>query len=292
MRCATLNVLHGRRLRSDGRPAPAADDVPWWPLADAVAALDADVLALQEVDRFQDRSGRVDQAAVAADAMGAPDWRYASALHGRQVPGRGWVLDPSRPGPNLYGPRDTDQADAVPSHGVALLSRLPVREWRVLRLSPAPLRLPLRVAGNPGFALSRDQPRAAVAAVLDGGQGPFTAVALHLSFVPGWNIGQLLRVRRWIAALPRPQLLLGDFNLTGALPRAVLNGATPGPRPGREPADRWRDLARAPTYPAHRPIVQLDHVLARGVVADAVRSESAPVLGISDHRPLVVELSP
>ncbi|MEU2923765.1 endonuclease/exonuclease/phosphatase family protein [Streptomyces sp. NPDC007251] len=289
MRFATFNVLHGLETGADGRPVPVPDEVPWRPLADAVAALDADVLALQELDRFQDRSGGVDQAAVAAGAMGAHDWRYASALHGRPVPGRGWVPDPARPGPLLYGPRHADAARQVPSHGIALLSRLPVREWRVLRLSPAPCPVPLRVAGRPGLALSRDQPRAAVAAVLEGARGPFTVAAVHLSFVPGWNIGQLLTVCRWIAVLPRPRLLLGDLNLVGALPRTVLDLAASGP--ARRPADRWRDLIRLPTYPAHRPLVQLDRVLAQGIPAESVRSASAPGTAISDHRPVVAELA-
>ena len=70
MRIATFNVLHGRPLGSDGRPARPADSVPpQQPLAEAVAALDVDVLALQELDRYQLRSGDVDQAEIAATAM-------------------------------------------------------------------------------------------------------------------------------------------------------------------------------------------------------------------------------
>jgi endonuclease/exonuclease/phosphatase family metal-dependent hydrolase len=51
----------------------------------------------------------------------------------------------------------------------------------------------------------------------------------------------------------------------------------------------WRDLARAPTYPAHRPLVQLDHVLAAGLGPDAVHAAATPAIPVSDHRPLVVE---
>ncbi|MGH1553386.1 endonuclease/exonuclease/phosphatase family protein [Streptomyces sp. L7] len=69
--------------------------------------------------------------------------------------------------------------------------------------------MPLKVAGRTAPVLARDQPRAALAAVLEGPRGPFTAVALHLSFVPGWNIRQLLAVRRWIADLPRPPAAAG-----------------------------------------------------------------------------------
>ncbi len=280
VRCATFNVLHGRPIDPDGRPTAAPSGDPSAPLAEAVASLDADVVALQEIDRLQERSGGVDQAAVAAEAMGARDWRYATALHCRSVPGGGWVLDPTEPGMRVYGP-DARQPQ-VPSHGVALLSRLPVREWHALRLPAAPFGMPLRVAGRAAPVLARDQARAALAAVLEGPHSPFTVVAVHLSFVPGWNIGQLRSVRRWIAELPQPQLLMGDFNLVGALPRCTLNASA---RRG------WRGSARQATFPSHRPLVQLDHILLNGLDEDAVRAVRVPRTAISDHRPLVVDLS-
>lgn len=157
--------------------------------------------------------------------------------------------------------------------------------------------------------------------MLEGTDGPFTVVATHLSFVPGWNMAQLAGIRRWIADLPQPYLVLGDFNLVGAVPRTVLGGATaldrsavsrrrarelraarrtrvvpvePRRRRVREPRPRlqgWQDLVRTPTYPSHRPAVQFDHVLAVGVPRGAVGTASAPRVGVSDHRPLVVEVT-
>ncbi|MFI0965071.1 endonuclease/exonuclease/phosphatase family protein [Streptomyces sp. NPDC021080] len=300
VRFATFNVLHGRTL-VDGRPVSVrAADGPEVPLVRAVASLDADVVALQEVDRLQERSGKVDQASAAAAGSGAPHWRYASAFHGTAKADAGWVPEPSEPGLRVYGPREAEAGDGVPSHGIALLSRLPVRHWRARRLAPAPVPMPLRTPGHRGLTVSRDQPRAVLAAVLEGSRGPFTVVALHLSFVPGWNIRQLLAVRSWIADLPGPRVLLGDFNLPGALPRTVLGPAggsrirTGGRRSGpggTPPLPRgWRDLARTPTYPAHRPLVQLDHVLASGIEAGAATGAHAPSTPVSDHRPLVVEL--
>ncbi|MET9410350.1 endonuclease/exonuclease/phosphatase family protein [Streptomyces sp. NPDC002935] len=301
VRFATFNVLHGRPM-VDGRPVsvPAAGG-PEAPLVRAVASLDADVLALQELDRLQERSGGVDQAAVAAAGSGARHWRYASAFHGTAKAGGGWIPEPSEPGLRVYSPGEADAIGGVPSHGIALLSRLPVQLWRARRLAPAPLPMPLRTPGRRGLTVARDQPRAALAAVLEGPRGPFTVVALHLSFVPGWNIRQLLTVRAWIADLPRPQVVLGDFNLTGVLPRAVLDAPGPtgrrtGLRRSRQgntpPLPRgWRDLARTPTYPAHRPLVQFDHVLATGIEAPTASAAHTPRTAISDHRPLVVDLS-
>jgi len=290
VRVATFNVLHGRAI-TNGRPAevsPAAL-AAGRPLAEAVAALDADVLALQELDRFQDRSGACDQALVAARALGATDWRYASALHGRPAPRTGWVREPAAPDLGVHGPRGAEGADGLPSHGIALLTRLPVRYWRAWRFAPAPMHLPLRVPGRPGLIAVRDQPRAALAAVLDTARGPLTVAAVHLSFVPGWNAGQLVSLQRWLTGLPRPRLLLGDLNLIGALPRVVLNAAQATARSTGGPG--WHDLARAATYPAHRPMVQFDHVLAAGIPRDAVRAVRTPGTAISDHRPIVADIS-
>jgi len=293
VKLATFNILHGRPMR-EGQPLPlpaaAAEEL----LAGALTFVSADILALQEVDRLQERSGQADQSAVAARGWDAMDWRYASALHGRAVLGRGWVLDSAEPGLRVYGPGDTAAPYGIPSHGIALLTRLPVRTWHARRLAPAPVRLPLRVAGRSGLTLVPDQPRAALAAVVESERGPFTVVAVHLSFVPGWNVGQLAAIRRWVADLPAPHVVLGDFNMMGPLPRMVLAGATRvdrSTRRGRRESGGWRDLARTPTYPSHRPTVQFDHVLAAGVSEDAVREFSTPPMPISDHRPLVVELA-
>ena len=56
MRLATFNILNGRTASDD--------QVELGVFRDAVASLDADVLALQEVDRNQPRSGRTDLTAA------------------------------------------------------------------------------------------------------------------------------------------------------------------------------------------------------------------------------------
>ncbi|HRI97143.1 MAG TPA: endonuclease/exonuclease/phosphatase family protein [Nocardioides sp.] len=61
MRVATFNILHGR--------SPADGVVDLERFAAAIASLDSDVLALQEVDRNQPRSQHADLTAVAAEAM-------------------------------------------------------------------------------------------------------------------------------------------------------------------------------------------------------------------------------
>ena len=81
MRLATFNILNGRTASDH--------EVDLDVFQKAIASLDADVLALQEVDRSQPRSGHADLTAVAAEAMGAVDHRFVAALSGGPAP-RGW----------------------------------------------------------------------------------------------------------------------------------------------------------------------------------------------------------
>jgi endonuclease/exonuclease/phosphatase family metal-dependent hydrolase len=166
LRIATFNLLHGRSL--DHLHVEEAD------LRAAAAAIDADVVGLQEVDRLQGRSSSLDQTAVVADALGAAHWRYVPALHG--TPGRSvtWTTAIEDDGALTLGP----------TYGVALVSRLPVREWHVRRFGPAPVAMPLMVPGVRGLTRIPDEPRVALAGVVDGPGGPMTVVTAHLSFVP------------------------------------------------------------------------------------------------------------
>jgi endonuclease/exonuclease/phosphatase family metal-dependent hydrolase len=262
----TFNVLHGRSLR-DGR-------VDGDRYVEAVRALDADVLGLQEVDLAQPRSGHLDLAGLAAEAVGAgvgsggvATYRFVAAING--TPGERFTA--AAPG-GSDGGSDGDG----PCFGVALVSRLPVRSWHVTRLAAAPVRSPVYVPGPTGpLRLLRDEPRVVLAAVVDGPAGPVTVATTHLSFVPGWNVGQLRRVVRALRALPGPRLLLGDLNMPARL-AGVVSG--------------WRSLARLATYPTGRPRVQLDHVLAESPGRWRVLSADAPESSVSDHRPLVVDV--
>lgn len=256
MRVATFNLLSGRGV-PDG--TVRVDD-----LRSAAATLDADVVGLQEVDRAQDRSDGTDQAAVVADALGARWWRFVPAVDG--TPGSAWTPSVADDGSLVDGP----------AYGVALVSRMPVLSWRVRRFAPAPLGLPLLVPGNrglTGLSMVPDEPRVAVAAVVEGPAGPFTVVTAHLSFVPGWNVRQLRALSRWSLSFPGPRLLLGDFNLPGRLPSRITG---------------WSQLARVTTYPSWKPRVQFDHVLADRPWP--VTGTSALRLPVSDHCALAVDL--
>ncbi len=254
MRIATFNLLHGRSL-DDGRV-----DVDR--LAAAVKSLDADVLGLQEVDRDQPRSFGADLTAVAAEAMGAPEHQFVAALAG--TPGGTWMAatGEEQPGSATYG--------------IALLSRYPVVSWRVVRLPALRAGVPMWFQGSRKPVWVSDEPRVAVAAVLDGPHGEFTVCNTHLSFVPGWSALQLRRLIRSLTGTREPLVLIGDLNMEQRQ-AARISGLRP--------------LATAATFPVDHPRRQLDHVLARGSLR-ATGPGEAVRLPLSDHRALVVPCGP
>lgn len=263
LRLGTFNALSGRSLTN-----PDADPQG---LAAAVARLAADVVALQEVDRHQERSGGSDQAGLVAEAMGVDGDGYRFVATVRGTPGLpGWV--PAIGNGRIDGP---SYGIDGPSYGIALISRVPVRQWLVLGLGSTPGRYPLVVPGpRPQVMWLKDEPRAAVAAVLE--EPRLTVACTHLSFVPGRNAVQLRRVVRWLRTLPGPRVLLGDLNLPGGLP-ARLTG--------------WAPLVEAATYPAPVPKLQLDHVLTDGLPDGAEAGDARAVrLPVSDHCAAVVAL--
>ncbi len=122
LRIATFNIRHGR-----GR----GGTVDLRRTADTLAALAADVVCLQEVDRhFSDRSGWADQAAELAGVLGL------TAVYGAAL--------------RLPAPRPDRPAR---EYGNAILTRHPIREHRVVRLPGRP----------------RSEPRSMVVAALAGG---------------------------------------------------------------------------------------------------------------------------
>ena len=254
MRIATFNILHGRSP-DDGRV-----DVDR--LAAAVRSLDADVLGLQEVDRDQPRSFGADLTAVAAEAMGAAEHQFVAALSG--TPGGTWMAATGEEQPGSA------------SYGIALLSRFPVVSWRVVRLPPMRATVPLWSTWNHRPFLARDEPRVAVAAVLEGPHGQLTVCNTHLSFIPGWNAVQLRRLVRSLTGTREPLVLLGDLNMERRQ-AARVSGLRP--------------VASAATFPVVRPRRQIDHVLVRGPL-DATGPAEAVRLPLSDHRALVVPCGP
>ncbi|GAA0295079.1 endonuclease/exonuclease/phosphatase family protein [Kineococcus aurantiacus] len=256
LRLASVNAASGRDLRSGRVDTPA--------LVAAVAALDADVVAVQEVDHLLPRSGGVDQTAELAAGLRAHGW-FAATVHGT----------PGTP----QGVREAHRTlPEEPSYGIALLVRGAFDRglgFRELRMPAGRGRLPV-LDPTTGPRLVPDEPRAVVSVVLTTAAGPLSVLGTHLSFSP-WHAGRQLRsVRGFARTLPRPLVLLGDLNL----PPGVVGRLLP-----------WRPLVTGPTFPAPSPKLQLDHALADGLPAGARVEGRIEQVGGSDHRAVVVDLT-
>lgn len=248
VRVASYNLLHGMHLARHGVVDLAA-------VAEAIADLDADVVALQEVDRGLPRSGGVDQVAELAGRLGVAGV-FCPALLGD--PDTAWTT---------VGTGDEEG----PAYGIGLLSHLPVRAHRRVALpggGPGDRR-PGVTPSRPGWD---HEPRAVLAAEVVTPAGPLGVAVTHLSYMP-WRAVHQLRVAADVGSGPR--VLVGDLNLSAAIVRAVL--------------PRWDHAGGEPTYPAWRPRVQIDHVLVDGGIA--VRAVHTARRTTSDHLALVAELS-
>jgi endonuclease/exonuclease/phosphatase family metal-dependent hydrolase len=256
LRVGTYNVLHGISLRT-GR-------VDLGPAADLIARLDADVVAVQEVDRDLARSGGGDQVAdlgrrtglhatFGAALLGDPDDRWTP------VP----AVDPGGP-----------------AYGVGLLTRRPPAAVRRVALPGGGegRREPVDPAGrtgppNPGWDR---EPRAALLADLDLDGVRVRVATTHLSYLPWRAMGQLRAALAAAAAGADgvPAVLTGDLNLPALGVRGLVRG--------------WRSAQGFATYPAWNPRLQPDQLLVRGPVR--VLDVAVGPQGPSDHLPLVTTL--
>lgn len=230
----------------------AADNTPF-DLTAVCRQLDADIVALQEVWEPDDGPG---QGRRAAETLGYE--LFEAPLSGSNV----------RAEPRIT--RHHHETDGW--WGTALLSRLPLRSPRTVDL------------GRAGGRVDLAHRQAIVAAVQVGAVTVGVAV-VHLSFFWPSTLAQVWRLRAVTAAsLAGPMIVVGDFNLPAALVRAAFGRAG-----GASPAAGWTPAVRGRTFPAHRPVVQLDHLLVRGGDLAVVNGSVLPASG-SDHRPIRAKL--
>jgi endonuclease/exonuclease/phosphatase family metal-dependent hydrolase len=138
--------------------------------------------------------------------------------------------------------------------------------------------------GPTGLRLGGMEPRGAILAELDSGEGPFRLIACHLSLGAARRRAQAEAMLAAVAeGEPMPTLLLGDLNewREAASALAVL-------RPVFGPA------CRVPTFPSFRPFLPLDHILGHpaGTVRDVTVHDTALARRASDHLPLTARFVP
>ncbi len=143
--------------------------------------------------------------------------------------------------------------------GLATLTTMPVTGYEVVDLG--------RIAGDP-------TPRAAQLVTVElPGRGPLRIANTHLTYRLLSPV-QLLRLVRRLDTDNIPTVIVGDLNMPGPLT---------GLAAGYAPAVSGR------TFPAHRPLLQLDHILTSRRVARC-GGEVLPPAG-SDHLPVRARLS-
>jgi endonuclease/exonuclease/phosphatase family metal-dependent hydrolase len=228
-------------------------------VAEACHRLKADVITLQEAWRPE---AHPDDLAEVAAALGA------------EVRHRGLARNTSRARLGV----GTDQGAGT--WGLAVLTMLPVIGYHEIELGRAP--------GDPiGRA-------AQVLTLATPGGTALRVVNTHLTHRYSSPVQLALLVRR-LASGPAPDdpAALGPV-LRGAMTRGpmptVIVGDLNMPRPATVVAPGYRAAVRGRTFPAERPLIQLDHMLLRGPVT-ATGGEVAGPLG-SDHLPIRAQLSP
>jgi endonuclease/exonuclease/phosphatase family metal-dependent hydrolase len=246
VRLVTFNIHHG--VGDDGR-----HDLPR--LATVLAAADADVISLQEVDRhFGDRSENVDQALLLSRAL---DMQLAW----------GPALDEPRPGGRPRG-----------EYGNALLSRLPILVSDVHRLPGG---------GEPRVALR-------TLVELDGGALWVTTTHLSGGDAAR-RADQIAAVAALHSEPMETGVIVGDFNTSPDAPELdpLRQRFTDAWQLAAAREDRagWRfwHAGHGETFPSRGPHLRIDQVWVSagvGVVAAAVLDAA----GASDHLPLLVDL--
>jgi endonuclease/exonuclease/phosphatase family metal-dependent hydrolase len=234
-------------------------------------SLDADVLVLQESWAPSDRTpstARLVAAELGYRVVAEEDLARGRLYRPLATPARRWGprAAPLRKSFQLDGERwaraagPPDRPSEPGRWGVALLSRVAVGPVSVIPLGK----------------LRRDAARRVVLACtvdLDG--GPVQLFGTHMSHITHGSHLQYRRLARELPPVTTAAVLTGDMNLWGPPVRAYFPG--------------WRRAVTAPTWPAHRPHSQLDHVLVTPPVR-VVDARVAPFSG-SDHLPVVVRLA-
>lgn len=232
LRVLTYNIHHGEG--TDGKL-----DLPR--IAAVIQRLDPHVVALQEVDNRTTRAAGVDQAAELGRLTG---------MH------------------SVFG-KAMEYAGG--EYGLAILSRYPLEDVRVLALPVEPNHEPRSIL---------------VAQVRVGNERDFFFASTHLehAYQP-LRMCQAGKISSLLAPISSPLILAGDFNDVPGSPVMNVLQAHWGELTGKQ---------AEPTWPSDAPREKLDYVLTRPadvwqvvevqVVAETVASDHRPVLAILKQR--------
>lgn len=237
-------------------------------LALAVDTLDADIVCLQEVrmvnrreaDYFSRRRRPV-QDFLGPLGMGAGRSQDSGALCWPQVPQADFLA------PEGYeAVYCTNAVTRHGEHGNALLSRWPIVRHRHEDMSD-----------------HRFEQRGLLHVEILVNGVSLHAIVVHFGLIPASRIRQTAQLQRYIAReVPpdAPVVVAGDFNDWGTQVKKLL----------RTEALHSFEGPRTFTYPSRLPVVQLDHIYARGMQPLGLAAPRGRAWSrMSDHLPLIAE---
>lgn len=247
-------------------------------LTGAIAALsrvNADVIALQEVDIQAARSFNQDQAAALAIAMAYPQRAIAINWDKRYVPFPFW------PPSAHFG--------AILS-GQAVLSRWPITRHDRIVLE--------KVRSNPFYYNALYLDRLAQVVEVSVGDRPLIIINVHLEAFDGPTRQRQTAFVRQLAeeyAQTLPVLLLGDFNSAVNRPEEgepvsinqLLESSKFLPAVG---PDQWEDIEQT-TFPSDSPQYKLDYIFYTPATMDRLEVKVLQTAAqASDHLPIVIKI--
>lgn len=240
VRVGTFNIAHGK-------PGDGFDRA-----CQQLAALNLDILFLQEADKHTFLAPFADQVAAIARACAMQTAVFAPAESSwlTVLP----VLSPRRRTLGGWG------------SGVGVVSRFPMIESRLIPLDSVQ---PLLHRRRKWFSMDQPRQLAEVRLALPDG-GELVAASMHLSFRKQSGLGQAEQAG---AAVGR------GLNMVPVLVGADLNSTSN--------ITAWPTLANAPTFPAAEPTRAIDWILGDG---EPVGEPEVVRLAISDHRSLVAQV--
>jgi endonuclease/exonuclease/phosphatase family metal-dependent hydrolase len=270
MRLTSWNLLHAMAI-----PPGSAASLPG-----AIKKITPEVLAIQEVDYLLPRSNSANQVQEIAKAMKAVDWAFAPSVIG--TPGEKWrALNDNDESLITSTSKAAAKSKTEGGYGIGFASTIPVTAYERIELGRSLVGMPLLVPGGedgkgkPRFIYVQDEPRVALVAHLENG---WSIINTHLSFVPGVNIAQLKKLKRWAeksaAQTGNKVAIIGDLNLPKGLPVV---------------GSHWKSLVTQNTYPSWGAKIQFDYILTKDNISK-VKIIKTTATGISDHLPITVEI--
>jgi endonuclease/exonuclease/phosphatase family metal-dependent hydrolase len=249
----------------------------------AILEIKPDVIGVQEVDEKLERSGKISQIKLLAQAMGTTHWAFAPSVIG--TPGFKWRALEKTDLPIVTDSisHTNESEELAGAYGIGIASKIPVKHWDRIDLGRSIIGMPLIIPteGKNGKQSVKpiyvsDEPRVALAATLENG---WTVINTHLSFVPIVNVVQLRRIKLWAKQLSKKYgtqvLIIGDLNLPKGIPAV---------------ASSWNSLVTQNTYPSWGAKIQFDYILSNTLKADQFEALETVSTGISDHLPIRIRI--